>query len=129
MNNVNNNIKLLPEGFFSAISLNSLRISVNLGVGQSERNNKQEVDISFKFFYKQPPEGFYSDNIKDTICYHQISEIVKNYCNSRQFRLLEYLCNGLCAEVRKVTPVDVGIWIMVEKCNPPIENLIGSNLF
>ncbi len=124
-----NSITLLPSGFSSVISLNDLRVYINLGVGEDERKNPQEVNISFRFFSKQPPNGFVTDDIKDTVCYHEISNAIKNYCEKKEFKLLEYLCNGLYKEVRATIPYTMRIWVKAEKCNPPIDNLMGSTSF
>jgi FolB domain-containing protein len=112
-----NSITALHTGFSSVISLSDLGLAVNLGVTDDERDVKQNINISFKFFFKAVPEGFKTDEINDTICYHQISEIVRKFCNNGKFKLLEYMCNGLYEEVRKSAPSDVKIWIRIEKCS------------
>jgi len=129
MNHSVNSITPLPVGFSSVISLNDLRVYIRLGVGEDERKNPQEVNISFKFFSKEPPKGCITDDINDTVCYYGVSSIINNYCNNREFKLLEYLCNSLCREVRESVPDNIKIWVKAEKCKPPIENLMGSTSF
>ncbi|MCE3231965.1 MAG: FolB domain protein [Rickettsiaceae bacterium] len=115
--------------FSSVISLNDLLLKVNLGVTEEERNVKQDIKISFKLFFKNPPKACESDSLEETICYHDISRIVDQHCHESKVKLLEYLCFQLHKEVRKIVSEDIKIWIKVEKCNPPIEGLIGTTSF
>lgn len=124
-----NNITSLFPGFSSIVSLSDLNLLINLGVTEHERHSKQAVNISFKFFFKQKPKGCETDNIEDTVCYHDVSNTVKEYCDNKEFKLLEYMCNGLYRAIRMLTPSDVKIWIKIEKCSPPIDGLIGSTSF
>ncbi len=124
MSNINN-----ISGFASVISLNDLKILINLGVSKKERSKEQEVNISFKFFFLDKPEGCVTDNIKDTICYHQISDIINNFCKEKEFNLLERLCISLFNTIRPEIHESVKIWIQIEKCNPPIKNLNGTTSF
>lgn len=104
-------------------------VLVNLGVSDGERNTKQEVNVSIKLFFKNAPKGCVTDSIKDTVCYFEISNAIKEFCNKGSFKLLEYLCHGLYGEIRKGVPEDIKIWIRVEKCNTPIDDLLGSTCF
>jgi dihydroneopterin aldolase len=122
-------IASLPMGFSSVLSLSELNLPINLGITDDEMRNKQEVSISFKFFFKDKPLGCKTDNIKDTVCYHEISNLVKEYCENKEFRLLEYICYGLYNKIKAAIPPNIKIWIRIEKCNPPIEQLVGSTSF
>jgi dihydroneopterin aldolase len=124
-----NSITVLHAGFSSSISLNDLRLMVNLGVTAHERDVKQEINVSFKFFFKKQPGACETDDIDDTVCYHKISDAVKGYCEFGQFKLLEYMCNGLYNKIRADIARDIKIWIRIEKCNPPIYGLLGSTSF
>jgi len=124
-----NSITALNAGFSSTISLNDLRLSVNLGVSAVERDVKQEINVSFKFFFKHQPKACGTDDIKDTVCYHEISDAVKKYCQGGEFKLLEYMCSGLYNAIRASINPDIKIWIRIEKCNPPIDGLLGSTAF
>lgn len=116
-------------GFSSVITLSKLKLNIKLGVGAEERSVPQEVDISFKFFSRNAFKGCETDDIKDTVCYYEISEIVKEHCGGGEFRLLEYLCHGLYKKVREKISPEIKIWVLVEKCRPPIENLEGVTSF
>jgi dihydroneopterin aldolase len=119
----------MKKFFNSVVSLDSLQMKVNLGVTEEERNVAQDVKISFKLYFETPPKACYSDELKDTICYHEIANIAREHCTGNHVKLLEYLCMQLHAKVRKVVAESIKIWIKVEKCNPPIKGLMGSTSF
>ena len=119
----------MKEGYNSVISLNDLLLKVHIGITEGEQNIPQDVNISFKFFYKDFPAGCNSDNITDTICYNKTANIVTSYCKNNKVKLLEYLCFELHKEVRKTVPDNVVVWIKVEKCDPPIEGMTGGASF
>ncbi|MDA0781705.1 MAG: dihydroneopterin aldolase [Rickettsiales bacterium] len=124
------NINLyMKEGYNSVISLEGLLLKVNIGITEQERDIPQDIKISLKFFYKDFPSGCNTDNIADTVCYHKIADIVTSYCKSNKVKLLEYLCLGLHRKIRLIAPEDVVIWIRVEKCNPPIDGMLGGTSF
>ena len=124
-----NNISSTPSGFSSIISLNNLILSVNLGVTEDERKTPQKISVSFKFYMKGIPKSCETDNIEDTVCYAEMAELVKQHCSKKDFKLLEYLCYFLYEEIRKKIDPEVKIWVGVEKCDPPIEGLVGSTSF
>jgi len=119
----------MKEGYNSVVSLNDLLIKANIGVTNEERDVPQDVKISFKLFYKDRPEGCKTDNIEDTVCYHKIANIVSNYCKVNKVSLLEYLCFELHKKIREVAPDNIKIWLKAEKCNPPIEGMLGGACF
>lgn len=119
---------MIISPFSSVITLNDLRLNINLGLYEEERNAPQEVRISFKLFFKDAPKACNNDDIQDTVCYFTISEAIKAYCSDKEFKLIEYLAKELHGEIKKITPPMVKIWVMVEK-HPPIKKLAGSAAF
>ena len=111
------------------LTLENLQLDVNLGVGEDERKQKQKVNFSFKIFFTELPKGCYSDDIDDTFCYFEISNITKDFCKNKEFKLLEYLCVCLHAKIKGKIGNEVGLWLKVEKCSPPVEGLIGTTAF
>lgn len=119
----------MNKGYNSVISLNDLLIKVNLGVTEEERKKLQDIKISFKLFFNSLPKACESDDLNDTVCYHKISNIAHEHCKSNSVHLLEHLCYEIYKKVRKEIDGGAKIWIKVEKCNPPIEGLVGSTSF
>jgi dihydroneopterin aldolase len=119
----------MHQQYSSVISLNDFHAKVNIGVTEKERNTVQDIKISFKLFFKVPPFACETDDLNDTVCYHKISGIVAEYCKANKVKLLEYFCMQLHKQVRQVVDSSIKIWIKVEKCNPPIEGLVGTTSF
>ncbi len=119
----------MNSGYNSVISLDDLLLKINLGVTDEEMNVPQDVKVSFKIYFKEPPLACSTDNVNDTVCYYKIACIIEEYCNNNKFRLLEYLCMQLHEAVREVVEKDIKIWIRVDKCRPPIKNLLGTTSF
>ncbi len=129
MKQIANNPFPAEKKYSSVIELNDLRLKVNLGVGEEERSKAQDVMVNLKFFSENKPGACISDNINDTICYHKMSDLVKEFVREKEFKLLEYLCYEMYQSLRKYVGQETKIWIKIEKCNPPIENLLGSTSF
>ena len=111
------------------ISVNSFKVSVNLGASQEERKLPQDVLISIKLYFNEAPKACFSDELEDTICYFKICETIKKYCADKEFKLLEYLNFSLYKQIRNNIDDNIKIWIKTEKAKPPIENLIGTTSF
>ncbi len=119
----------MNNGYNSVISLNDLLIKANLGVTKEERDQLQDIKISFKLLFEKLPKACQTDKLSDTICYHKISNIAYEHCQTNKVHTLEYLCYELYKKVRNEIENNAKIWIKVEKCNPPIEGLVGSTSF
>lgn len=115
----------------SIISLNDIDIKVKIGVGDEERSVAQDIKIFFKIGFEDTPKPCLSDDVADTVCYYKITKIIKNYCNSHEFNLLEYLCFQLYQEIKNNIDSDLsaGVWVKVVKCRPPIEDFNGTATF
>ncbi len=119
----------MKKAYNSIISLNHLMLKVNLGVTEEERKIPQDVKLDFKIYLKDAPKACESDDINDTICYHEVTKIVEKFCHNQEFKLLEYMCFNLHKKIKKIFNKNVRLWIRVEKCKPPIDNLLGTTSF
>lgn len=118
------------NGYNSVISLDDLMLKVNLGVSDEEMEKPQDAKVSFKIYFKRPPLACETDNVKDTVCYFKLSNIITEYCSKNKFRLLENMCMQLYRAVRaEIENTDTKIWIKAEKCHPPVANLAGTTAF
>lgn len=107
----------------AVISLNKLRLQLRLGCTDTERATPQPVDVSVKFFFDTPPVGCMTDALADTVCYDDITTTIRNYCNGKEFHLLERLGKDLYEQVCGKAPKNAKIWVKVVKCMPPVEGL------
>lgn len=65
-----------------------------------------------------------NDDTDDYICYAKLSEVIKTYCQSRTFRLIEYLCFQVHQLLKKTINSRNDIYVEVEKLDL---QLAGSN--
>jgi len=119
----------MDNKYSSTLSLNDLQLEVNLGAGKQERSVKQNILVSFKIFFPKKPKACDNDNVEDTICYFKLSQIIEDYCRNREFHLLEYLCVRLHEQLRSNMKESARLWVRVDKCKPPIENIKGTTSF
>lgn len=117
------------EKYKASVALNNLRIRAHIGVTDKEQNELQDIDVSFRIYFPGIPKACLSDDINDTICYHQMSEIIRKYCAENRVRLLEYLCYQLHTKIKESIEIPAAVWVKVDKCNPPIKNFSGNTSF
>jgi 7,8-dihydroneopterin aldolase/epimerase/oxygenase len=108
------------------LKVNGLRLKINLGHFAEERKNPQEVDISFKLIYSQPPKCCGTDNLEDGICYAELSDVVKKVSAAKEFKLIEQLTFEVYKALREKVRCNVKLWVKVAKLTPPIQELEGS---
>jgi dihydroneopterin aldolase len=109
---------------FSSLQVRDLSLQVQLGCTANERATRQEVRISIDFRFANPPAGAMTDSLEDTICYAQVSSLLQEHCESREFNLIERIgleCFGLLKQF--VNSNSVQIALRVHKVNPPVPNL------
>jgi len=111
------------------MTLNQFLLSVNLGWPTSERAKTQIVAIDITLKFQNPPKACDSDQLADTYCYHQLTEILKNGTYNKTFRLLEYLTKELYYLTKNYLGDNILINIKATKKTPGIKNLIGGVSF
>jgi dihydroneopterin aldolase len=109
--------KLWPA---STLILNGLRQSVRLGCEADERQVPQFVRFDIRIRFESRPLGCVSDNLKDTICYAQLSDCIQKVCRLTEYRLIERLCWDTYVAVKEFLPAGTLLWIKVHKERPPI---------
>jgi dihydroneopterin aldolase len=119
----------MQSRYCSVVSLDDLLVQMNIGVGEEERSEKQDIKMSFKLFYQNMPKACETDNIEDTNCYHEIYKVTHDYCSKNTLKLLEFLCFQVHRKIREITAKDIKIWVRAEKCKPPIDNFSGTTSF
>lgn len=100
------------------LSVDALRIPVNLGVTEAERMEETTVTVWVKLFYTIPPDAARQDDA-DYLCYEVVCKKLLKLAASQEFQLLEFLTSELYSEVRELAPADVGVWVKVKKPLPP----------
>jgi dihydroneopterin aldolase len=120
---------------FYTLKLKELVLSVNLGCGDIERSQKQEVRTSVELRFKKKPTSMKSDHLEDTICYGKISNAIRHHCDSREFKLIERMGFEIYEVVSEILselslnqgPIELAV--TVHKVHPPVDGLLGGSYF
>jgi len=113
-----------------ALRIDDLSLQVQLGCTAEERAVPQEVRLSVEMKFAQIPQASFSDSLIETVCYAQISHVLKEHCETRSFQLIERIgaeCFSLLKELTRKQSVE--ICLHVHKVRPPVQNLIGGSHF
>lgn len=86
------------------LSINDLKLSVNLGVSKKERSRKQSVLLTIVIDFAQIPRACKSDNIDDALCYATLCNLLKKHIAKRSYQLVEAMTEDLYHQVKTITP-------------------------
>ena len=78
--------------------------------------NPQRIKISFTLYQKNL-EIFENDDSTQYNCYAKVAKLVEEYCTSRSFKLVEYLCFQLHKLIKANISQDTFVSIEVQKGN------------
>lgn len=103
------------EGF---ISLNKLNFFAQHGVGSQERKTGNEFWVSIRLKVDLS-EALKTDEVKDTVSYAEVFEVVKNEMKIPS-RLLEHVCGRIAKQLFHRFSTIEQLDIVIEKRNPPM---------
>ncbi len=106
----------------SYLTLGPLTLTVHLGHLAAERETAQTITVAIKIKLATIPNACHSDDLDDTLCYHQLTLALESYCQQRQFRLIEALTQQLYDKIKSFSPLIAMLSVTVTK-NPPLQNL------
>ena len=112
---------------FSLI-IEALVLDINIGQYADERINKQKIQFDVKIDFLDKPAPCETDGA-DFICYHEICKKIMDYCDARDFQLLEFLANEILKLVKSQIEAENKISVKVKKLNPPVPYQIGGAAF
>lgn len=100
------------------------------GVNEEEKIKGQEFLFNISILLDKDTDGrngfLKKDNIKNTVNYSEVIEIVKYINDNNKFDLLETLSNDIAKKVLSFSPMIERVMVRVEKISPPISEKIGS---
>lgn len=115
------------------LKINDLRLWVHLGCSEQEKYSPQAVRIDIEFLFQKEILAIKSDNLHDTICYVQVTELLQSLVEEKSFNLIEYLtyCMFETIEEKLLLPnhFDIHWKITVTKLSPPVANVHGGVSF
>ena len=77
------------------MTFHDLLLSVRLGWPKEERTDHQQVAVTLCLTFPEPPLACQTDQLADTICYHTLTEALKEGIRDKSFRLIECLAETL----------------------------------
>jgi dihydroneopterin aldolase len=79
------------------------------------------IEINLTIVFHKLPQGCMTDQLQDTVCYATLIDVIKNFCRTKSFHLVEHLAYQLYKLVKQ-TITSANIRLQIKK-KPNIENL------
>lgn len=117
-----------PRDLSSSLEIKDLIVSARLGCSAEERAVAQDVLLSFKIQFLALPKACTSDDLLDTHCYDQLSQKIRSFANSREFKLIEFLGHEIFHLVQTEVGTEKRVSIRLAKA-APVEGLKGAAIF
>lgn len=107
------------------VSLKNLQAFCRLGIYASERILGQCININIDLFFDLSIAGK-SNQIKDTINYVEVSLTIRELAQSKEFLLIENLCEEICQTLFKKFPILEGIDLEITKSIVNADQFTGT---
>ena len=107
------------------VSLKNLQAFCRLGIYDSERILGQCININIDLFFDLSIAGK-SNQIKDTIDYVKVSLTIRELAQSKEFLLIENLCEEICQTLFKKFPILEGIDLEITKSIVNADQFTGT---
>lgn len=112
----------------SNLHIRGLKLPVNLGWPDQEREQEQIVSLDLEIIFPKPPLACITDDLKDTVCYAALIQTLRDKLSAQNFHLIEHLGQEIYCIVKEQFPPDAYITIHITK-NPNIEGLTNGVCF
>lgn len=106
------------------ISLNALRFYSHIGVSEQEQTVGQEFEVDLHV-YTESNASMEKDNLKGTISYAELYEVVAQIMGNRR-KLLESAAIEISNTIRERWQEVVRGEVSIKKCLPPITGMSGN---
>ena len=111
------------------LEIRDLVLPVHLGCEAEEREVPQEVAFSVAVRMPGRPQACVTDDLNDSICYAEISEVILKQVVGREFKLIEYLAQEVFQAIKAMRTSDFLMRLEIHKLHPPVANLRGGSFF
>ena len=110
----------------SVLKIEDYELFINIGVGENERRDKQRILFSIEVHFKTTPIAAMTDDIKNTVCYHNVCDKLAEF-NNRAFNTIEALAQDNFTLIQNIfSPNHVKLHVTKF---PIIDNLKGGVSF
>ena len=106
------------------ISIRDMRLPTHIGVTEQERLRPQMVVVSVDI-EADLERARKTDELTDTVDYHEATKRIATLVRSCNVRLLEHLGEKIAAEISQMDGVS-GVTVEVKKDPPPIDEDVGA---
>lgn len=109
------------------LKLSNVVLDVYLGVYDFEQEQLQQVKLDLTITYHKAPAACISDDLKDTICYASINELLLKTALKKRYQLIEHLAQSLLdalKEMLKVHKIDISLELHKK---PPLDNVASAS--
>ena len=122
--------KLTGFGVFmtSSLKINQFELAVFLGWSAEERAVTQKVALDIYLQFAKTPIACQTDDLKDTVCYFELTEKIRQHFANRTFKLIEHLAHEVYQLIKINLPTDTLITVQITK-HPAINDLQGGVCF
>ncbi|EKD69803.1 MAG: dihydroneopterin aldolase [uncultured bacterium] len=110
------------------LKINGLELFVHLGWPENERLKQQVVTLDIDIEFSQSPKACETDQLEDTICYHDLITKIQEMTAERHFFLIEHLSAEIYQFIQPLLPKNSRVIVHVTK-RPNIKNLLGHVQF
>lgn len=110
------------------LTINDFKLSVKLGWPKEERLQKQTVMLNIDILFPEVPKACKTDQLEDTICYHELTKIITKKTSDRYFFLIEHLSYFIYETIKPLLPKKSSLVVHITK-KPKIKNLEGGMRF
>lgn len=113
------------------LNMADIRLWVRLGCTAEERARPQMVGLDVVIHFASEPAACLSDDLKDTVCYQRVVDVMKQALEAQEFALIEHMAHvaheALRREIR--TTSIQAVQISVCKVSPPVPDIHGGVTF
>lgn len=110
------------------LRVHSLEAMVHLGCGEVERKSPQKVIFDLELLFSKRPQACDSDELKDSVCYNDIAQIVLEKTSKTEFKLIEYMGEVVHSALKKFLEQNVLLNLKLHKPCPPVDwNSTGTS--
>lgn len=99
----------------SILRIRKLELSLNLGWGEKERSKERKVLLDIAISFPESPKACASDELRDTVCYATLSQVIREKVSAKPYRLIEHLSSDIYTLVKNQIPKNAKLKICITK--------------
>jgi dihydroneopterin aldolase len=119
---------MAKKTLFSSLHIQQYELTVFLGWPKEERRRKQSVWMDMDIVYPTPPKACRTDELDDTTCYHQLTDLIQKQLANQKTHLIEQLSYEIYLIAKSQLPKKVKVAVRITKY-PAMKALKGGVCF